>query len=56
MTRSIQAFPAAAGIPSSANLTTFAVLPDGSQIAVGFSNGAVALFSGSFLKENTSNR
>ena len=47
--RPINVFLASPGV--SALLTSFAVLPDGSQIAVGFSNRTVLLFSGSFLKE-----
>lgn len=47
--RPVNVFLASPGI--SAVLTSFAVLPDGSQIAVGFSNRAVLLFSGSFLKD-----
>jgi len=47
--RPVNAFLASPGV--SAVLTSFAVLPDGSQIAIGFSNRAVLLFSGSFLKD-----
>ena len=47
--RPVNAFLASPGV--SAVLTSFAVLPDGSQIAVGFSNRSVLLFSGSFLKD-----
>lgn len=49
--RPIQTFPASVNVPTGAILTAFSVLPDGSQIAAGFSNGAVLLFSGPFLKE-----
>lgn len=43
-------------IDPKATLTAFSVLPDGSQIAVGFSNGAVCVFNGSFLKDSGVNR
>jgi len=35
-------------------VTSLAVLPDGCQIAVGYSTGAIVLFTGNFLKENSS--
>jgi hypothetical protein len=49
--RPINVFLASPGV--SALLSSFAVLPDGSQIAVGFTNRTVLLFSGSFLKEGS---
>lgn len=55
MSRPLQIFSAAAVIPGLV-LTSFAVLPDGSQIALGFSNGTVTLFSGNFLKEFSSGK
>lgn len=36
------------------NLTSFVVLADGCQIAVGYSNGAILLFTGRFLRESGS--
>jgi hypothetical protein len=39
-----------------AALTSFAVLQDGTQIAVGFSTGTLLLFSGYFLKDNVQTR
>lgn len=35
-------------------VTSLAVLSDGCQIAVGYSTGAIVLFTGNFLKENSS--
>lgn len=51
MVRPLQQFPASVNVPNGAILTSFSVLPDGSQIAVGFSTGTVSLFSGPFLKD-----
>jgi hypothetical protein len=51
VSRPVNAFLASPGIDDTALLTSFSVMQDGSQIAVGFSNRAVLLFSGSFLKE-----
>eukprot|EP00595_Chromulina_sp_UTEXLB2642_P001936 CAMPEP_0196767992 /NCGR_PEP_ID=MMETSP1095-20130614/42212_1 /TAXON_ID=96789 ORGANISM="Chromulina nebulosa, Strain UTEXLB2642" /NCGR_SAMPLE_ID=MMETSP1095 /ASSEMBLY_ACC=CAM_ASM_000446 /LENGTH=305 /DNA_ID=CAMNT_0042136947 /DNA_START=249 /DNA_END=1167 /DNA_ORIENTATION=- len=57
MTRPINSFYGGySGIPSSAKVTAFVVSPDGTQIAVGFSNGAVILFNGTFLKDIGSNK
>eukprot|EP00605_Chrysophyceae_sp_TOSAG23-4_P001966 GSChrysophyteH1.ASY1.ANO1.2177.1 assembled CDS len=53
LTRPMNAFLASPGVDANAILTSFAVMPDGSQIAVGFSNRTVLLFSGAFLKEGT---
>lgn len=39
-------------LPSSADVSAFAVLPDGSQISVGFSTGMVVLFAGAFLSDD----
>eukprot|EP01038_Epipyxis_sp_PR26KG_P011998 gene11998-16062_t len=43
-------------LANDAEFTSFAVLQDGSQIAVGFSSGALLLFTGQFLKENISHQ
>jgi hypothetical protein len=51
--RLIQTFQANPNLPPSAIPTSFVVLSDGSQMAIGFSNGTVLLFTGSFLKETT---
>jgi len=56
MSRPVNAFLASPGMEASAILTSFAVMPDGSQIAIGFSNRAILLFSGSFLKEGAAQR
>jgi hypothetical protein len=52
MSRPMNAFLAATG-PENAHavLTAFAVTPDGTQIALGFSNRTILLYSGPFLKE-----
>lgn len=40
-------------VPSLNNeLAAFAVMPDGSQIAIGFTSGAVLVYTGQFLKES----
>jgi hypothetical protein len=51
MSRPVNAFLASPGVDANALLTSFAVMNDGSQIAIGFSNRTVLLFSGAFLKE-----
>ncbi len=53
MSRPLQVLNATAGDNV---LTSFAVLSDATQIAVGFDSGTVLLFSGMFLKENTQGR
>jgi hypothetical protein len=53
MSRPLQVLNATAG---ESLLTSFAVLSDATQIAVGFDSGTVLLFSGMFLKENTQGR
>jgi hypothetical protein len=56
LSRPLQSFPAV-GPPghvptlTSATLTSFAVLSDGSQIVIGFSTGTVLLYVGNFLRE-----
>jgi hypothetical protein len=39
-------------LPSSADVSSFAVLADGSQISVGFTTGMVVLFCGAFLSDD----
>jgi hypothetical protein len=54
MSKPLQAFPAIMNVPDGVIPTSFAVHFDGSQIAVGFSNGAVSVFVGNFLKDTSS--
>lgn len=57
LSRVLQSFSAGyVGLSASAKVASFAVLSDGSQIVVGFSNGAITLFVGSFLKDSPQNR
>lgn len=57
LNRPIQSFSGGfTNISAFAKPTAFAVSSDGTQIAVGYSNGAVILFIGAFLKESTANR
>lgn len=52
MSRPLQTVPVpSSGSAPDAVVTAFAVLPDGSQIAIGFSNRTVLLFTGPFLRE-----
>ena len=51
MSRPMNAFLAAPGIDAHSVLTAFAVTPDATQIALGFSNRMILLFNGNFLKE-----
>lgn len=44
------AFP---GLGAHSKVTTSAVLRDGSAIVVGYSNGAIVLFAGCFMKDGT---
>ena len=36
------------------SITSFAVLSDGCQLAVGYSSGTIILFTGNFIRENSS--
>ena len=57
MTRPIQAFHAGSAVlGDGCTLTEFAVTSNGFQIAVGFSSGAVLLFSGNFLVDGSLGR
>lgn len=49
--RLLQSFYAAPSLPAGSSPTTFSVHLDGSQIAVGFSSGVVAVFVGNFMKD-----
>ena len=54
--RPLQSFPISTMISPTAIMTSMAVLHDGSQIAIGFSTGAVLFFSGNFFKEGNLGR
>jgi hypothetical protein len=57
LTRPLQAFivnPSIGGDRVTSTVTSFAVLSDGSQIAVGFSTGTASIFVGSFIRETAS--
>jgi hypothetical protein len=57
LSRPMQSFAAGyTGLSASAKVASFAVLSDGSQIVVGFSNGAITLFVGNFFKDLPQNR
>ena len=53
LARPIHAFHANAGVAADATVTSFTTLPDGSQVAVGYSNSAVLLFAAPFLKSDS---
>jgi WD40 repeat protein len=54
MSRPLHSFPiSTAGTGDNSSVSTFSVLPDGSQIAIGFSSGLVKLYTGSFLGDDT---
>ena len=54
MSHPLHVFQASPGVSPSAKITSFAVLSDGCQIAVGFSTGTLLLFSGQYIKEGSS--
>ena len=57
MSRPIQAFHAGSSLlPEGCVMTDFAVTSNGFQIAVGYSSGAVVLFSGNFLLDGSLGR
>lgn len=47
-------FHANSGVTPTATITSFAVLGDGCQIALGFSTGTILLYSGNFIKASES--
>ena len=53
MSRPLHVFHASPGITPTATITSFVVLSDGCQIAIGFSTGSILLFSGLFIKSNS---
>ena len=52
LARPVHAFHVNGNVSPEATVTAFAALPDGSQLAVGFSNSTVLLFSAPFLRSD----